>query len=133
MAHRTITLTGAPAVRINEDNWPLIANAADREHDGKIECQANRRSKWFIGARQHSDGRAIVYATYTCERGLSAAEGCLLPPVGMQEIADTIRDVCQAIATAEHSAEDSHRWQSLAAECIADLPAEDLDDADNTD
>lgn len=139
MSSRTITLTGRPPIKIDEDNWPTIASAADSEHDGQVECQANRKSSWWIKVRQHEDGRAIVYAGYTytsnwqgarcyeAKRGvlLAIGEGEGARPSD-QQICDAIREVCEDIAGAEHHDGDEARWPTLAAECIADMPAEEL-------
>ncbi|HMP03552.1 MAG TPA: hypothetical protein PKC45_13730 [Gemmatales bacterium] len=65
MSTRTITLTGRPPVNISEDAWPIVASAADKEWDNRYECQANEISRWHVTVRQHDDGRAIVYATYS--------------------------------------------------------------------
>ena len=134
MATRTITLTGRPPVRIDEENWPLIASAKDKEHDGQVECQANRMSKWFVGVRQHKDGRAIVYATYSHDSNWQGsrcynAARCVLLGIGTDagEICRTISAVCDDIATAEHSGDDADRWSTLANECIADMPADVLE------
>lgn len=127
---RTITLTGRPPVRINEGDWPMIASACDDEHDGEVECQANCRSRWAVRVRQHQDGRAIVYATYSYStnwahsRDFAAKRGVLLGPDDSPSQA--IQEVCDDIAGAECDAGDEARWATLAAECVADLPAEEL-------
>jgi hypothetical protein len=133
MATRIITLTDSPPVQIDEANWPLIASAADKQHDGQIEAQANRTSKWFVGVRQHADGRAIVYAKYTYdtawqgERNRTAARGVLLSAgTTVQEICEAITSVCSDIAAAKHNSGDEERWRELAPQCVADLPPERL-------
>lgn len=134
MANRTITLSGRAPVTINEDNWPVIAKASDKDWDNQYEFQANQISKWFVGVRQHADGRAIVYATYSYTsnwqgaRCYAAKRGDLLPAgSSMQDICKAIKSVCHDIAGAEHYGEDANRWDALANECIADMPAEVID------
>lgn len=139
MSNRTITLTNRPPVTINEDAWPVIAKATDKEHDGQVECQANRTSEWSVRVRQHDDGRTIVYATYSYDtnwqgrRSYSAKRGVLLPAGASAAesnddiICRTIREVCADIAQAECDGDDAQRWDTLANECIADLPAEVLE------
>lgn len=134
MAKRAITLTGRAPVTIDEDNWDLIASAKDEDHDGQVRSQANRASKWFIGVRQHEDGRTIVYATYCYSsnwqnaRNYAAKDGVILPTdCTDDDIAKAIQNVCQWISASEHHEGDESRWKALAAECIADLPAEVLD------
>lgn len=132
---RTITLTGRPPVTINEENWPMFASASDKSHDGQIECQANRMTRWFIGVRKHKDGRAIVNATYSYTsnwqgaRDYSAKRGVLLDgSPDVSQIIDAIHEVANEIAEAEHNSEEHiARWPTLVAEVIADMPAENLE------
>lgn len=127
---RTITLTGRPPVRIFEANWPVIASAGDNDYDGQVECQSFHVSKWSVIVRRHADGRAIVYAIYRYEtrwqgeRSRFARRGVMLPATTDDAICDAIRDVCSDIASADHYGDDASRWDSLAADCIADMPAE---------
>lgn len=133
MATRTITLTGRPPVTIDEDTWPCIAEANDSEHDGQVECQANRKSKWAMRVRRHTDGRAIVYATYSYTSNWQNSR-CYAAKRGVLLAADTTTDaICRAIeevssdiAQAECDGDDAARWATLAADCIADMPAEQL-------
>lgn len=125
---RIITLTDRPPVRIIEADWPVIASATYRAHDGQIECQANRRWDGAIRVRQHADGRAIIYATasydsqWQGERGYSLRGGEIL-----QAGSDLAAAISRVHASLEDAGVDTGRgWDALAAECIADLPAEDL-------
>lgn len=109
----TITLTGRPPVRVSKDKWPIIASAEN--HDGKVECQANRRWKMFV--RQcEDDGRCIVYGIYTTnfENEDDRRGG---------EIVNNFGDVPQAAYCVAEYLDFDRR---LADECIADLPAEEL-------
>jgi hypothetical protein len=133
MSTRTITLTGRPPVKINEASWPVIAEASDKEFDNQYECQANQVSEWSVRVRQHADGRAIVYARYSFEsnfqnsRDYNAKRGILMPAgTSHTAICDAIREVCDEISGAECGGEDANRWPTLAADCIADMPAEEL-------
>jgi len=130
MSKRTITLTNRQPVTIDDDAWPLVASASDKTYEGQVECQSFRTSKWFVGVRQHEEGRAIVYATYSYstawpkERAYSAKRGVLLSVSG--DTVEAIHEVCSDIAGAEASGDDAARWPTLANDCIADLPAEEL-------
>jgi hypothetical protein len=132
MATQKITLTGRPPVTIDEDKWPMIASACDDEYDGQYRFQANCVSEWFVGVRQHEDGRALVYATYSYttnlrrNRDYAIKRGVLLAAADMAAICDAIGTVCRDIADAKHDGDDAGRWPTLADECIADLPAEEL-------
>lgn len=130
---RTITLTDRPPVNINEDAWPMIANAGDKEYDNQYEFQANRISKWFIGVRRHQDGRAIVYATYSYSsayqgaRGYAVKHGVMLPAGTTDaDICRAVKDVAGMMAEAEHNGGDASRWPQFANDCIADMPAEEI-------
>jgi hypothetical protein len=130
---RTITLTNRPPVKIDEDNWPVVASASDKEYDNQYESQANQISKWNITVRKHDDGRAIVYATYSYSsnwansRDYSAKHGVLLAmDCTPAEIIDAINFVSDMVAACECDGADAARWTTLANECIADMPAEEL-------
>ena len=133
MSQRTITLTGRPPIKIEEDDWDVIAQAGDKEWDNQYEFQANRISKWWVKVRQHEDGRAIVYAGYEYTsnwqnaRCYQAREGDLLEGKPSQiDICRAIEDITARIANCEHDGDDSLRWATLASDCIADMPAEEL-------
>jgi len=135
MSKRTITISNRQPVTIEEDNWPVIASASDEDHDGgQVRSQANRVSKWSCTVRQHEDGRAIVYSVYSYTtnwqnaRGYSAKAGRLLPVgASYEDISRAITNVCHEIAEREHNGDDALRWKAIEADCIADLPAEELD------
>ena len=130
----TVTLTDRAPIRIDPDNWPLVADASD--HDGQVRCQAN--NEYWIKVRQHNDGRTLVYGAHVAGDGgqyMSFREsraGVLLTPESSHvpgaknaegytpyyahpDIVSAIREVAE-----------NANCQQLAAECIADLPAEDL-------
>lgn len=132
MSERTITLTGRRPIKIEEDNWTVIAKASDSEHDGQVECQANRKSAWCIRVREHDDdGRVIVSAVYDYTSNWQNAR-CyhvkhgvyLKDKPSFERIVEAIREVCESMRDSEHNGEDAARWNELKRECIADLPAE---------
>lgn len=129
----TIRLSEAPPVRIRRDAWPIIAEA--KWHDGKVECQANHVRS--IRVRQNADGRTIVYGWLDSGPGgvpagwRGAHAGWILPRTDPtrgpsratdEEITRAIRRVAGVIGD-----------DSLADECIADLPAKDLDEPTQSD
>jgi hypothetical protein len=123
--YRTITLTGRPPVRISQDDWPVIARSDWRAWDNQYECQADRTWTAHVRVRQHTDGRTIVYATYDYttawqgEDGASSHAGMLLPTG-----ADIPAAIAQVVRDLAHLPEE--RVRDLIAECVADLPAENL-------
>ena len=129
---RTITLTGRPPVRIADDDWPALASASYHEYDGQYDFQANEHDRGVIKVRQHADGRAIVYATASYEtawQGRSEWDrkaGELLPAdaASTEQIIAAIGRVHATMA--ESIPADGELWAPLRAECIADLPAEEL-------
>lgn len=125
---RTITLTGRPPVRIVESRWPLIAIGRYKRYDGEVEYQANRKTDYAIRVRQHEDGRAIVYAIcdhmsiWRDERGHAIRVGRLLR--AGDDIVAGIRAVGHDAVEAQA---DPGCIDECVRECIADLPAVDLD------
>ena len=121
---RTITLTGRRPVTINEDEWPEIAKAEGDNYTGldpARHIQASQQGEldeYTLRVRQHADGRTIVYGTYTegwngNHEGLNRA-GQILEAGGYIEVA--IKNVGDTLRVP----------QQLIADCIADLPAEQL-------
>jgi len=129
---RTITLTDRSPVRVNEDEWPVVAYGARTEDDDDGRGNPpNWTTTRAIRVRQHADGRAIVYGIYDHstnfqgERDHVARRGVLLEPsVGWEQIIDAIRVVGRQLAEAEDEAEAE--WRTAVQACIADLPAEEL-------
>lgn len=125
---RTITLTGRPPVRITDSQWPLVASASRKTHDGgEVESQANRTSSWFLGVRREVNlGRWIVYGTYAHESRYrnepNAYErfGQILPA------STSVEDVCQKLLRLTLPAGTVEVFKSLISECIGDFPAEDI-------
>lgn len=135
MAKRTITLSNRPPVVVDEEKWGIIAQASDSEHDGQVECQANRKSSWSIRVRtpENEDGRALVYAVYNYTsnwqnaRDYCVKHGDMLPKGSDTDaIIRSIQNVASRMAGCEHHADDADRWAQLADDCIADMPAEEL-------
>jgi len=130
---RTITLTDAPPVRIREDDWPVIAHGAYRDHDNEYEFQANRRWKADVRVRQHADGRMIVYGVYDYdtvfqgERGITIRAGVVLdagadPVSAIRTVGETLDE---ALAEAGFDAL-TPQVSEATRDCIADLPAVEL-------
>ena len=108
MPQRTITLTGRAPVQIDEDTWPSIAESF--AHDGEVVEQAIR--KWTLKARQHADGRTLVYGVISsCYRNEERKGG---------ELLSAGDDVPAAIARV---GADLGLDDYLIRECVANLPA----------
>ena len=110
----TVTMTGRPPVRVVKEDWPVIASA--RDWSGGHEFQAV--DQWRITVRQHADGRTLLYGVHTSAYANvpTIRRGELLDPDQRENIPSVIAQVAEAIGAPE----------TLADECIADLPAEDL-------
>ncbi len=129
---RTITLTDRPPVTIIDDKWPRLATASYYDHDGEHECQANSHWNGHVSVRRHADGRSIVYAKCSYD---TAWQGSPNYEQRSGELLTADTDIDKLIATIHRVHEsidivdDDHAdlWRLLAAECIADLPAETLD------
>lgn len=124
---RTITLTGRAPVTIHEDRWPVVAKAHGdswgTSGDGARHDQAlsqGELDRYHLLVRQHSDGRAIVYAIVDGAGAWTGTEdrrgGELLEPG--DDLAAAIQRVGEDVGIPE----------GLIRECVADLPAEELDD-----
>lgn len=112
---RTITLTDRPPVTIREDQWPIIATGD--WGDSPTKSQSNRDATCRV--REHEDGRRIVYGVSSSQwQGESGSKaGMLIAAVdGKPDTDATIRAI--------HDVTDTIGHPGLAAECIADLPAE---------
>ena len=120
MSKRTITLTGRAPVTIIESAWPVVAKATDRP--GSF-CNGTpvpdyETDSHQVRVRQHSDGRAIVYAVLdaaTCWTGTEYRRGGELVPAG-GDLAAAIERVCV----------DCGILESTMRDCIADLPTVEL-------
>ena len=127
----TFPLTDAPPVSFLPSEWPILADGVWSDHDGKVKYQANREWDILIRVRQHADGRTLVLGRYeynTCwesERGALHRVGLLL---------DAEADLLYAIRTIGHQLigrldthkDDAPRVRECVAECIADLPAQEI-------
>jgi hypothetical protein len=130
----TITLTNRPPVSIRKADWPVLAQGHDKWYEGEHECQANRSTHWHLIVRRHADGRAIVYGIY---KHYSAWRGEKGHDLRAGELLDAGADLIPAIhrmasgmqERVEHCAngEDAAEFLCLADECIADLPATELE------
>lgn len=131
MSTLTITLTNRPPVKINKDDWPLLASASDDWNDDRsgTGTQAIRATKWRVTVRAHADGRKVVYAVYDhttryqSERDASYRGGELL--AADDDVVAAILRVC-ADMQERVGGDDGAVWARLAQECIADLPAESI-------
>jgi hypothetical protein len=127
---RTITLTGRRPVTIDEDDWPLIARASGDDYGGLDRARHQQASdqgeldEYSLRVRQHADGRAIVYGTYTegwhtSHDGLTHAGEIVDNPPGdysARRIEDALERVGDTLGVPPQ----------LIADAIADLPAEKL-------
>ena len=124
---RTITLTGRRPVTIDEAEWPIIARASDDSYEGNDPALHNQASdqgqidEYSLRVRQHADGRAIAYGTYTEgwqseHDGLTHAGYVVIPDSNPPSIEQAIDRVGKDLGVPEQ----------LIADCIADLPAERL-------
>lgn len=124
----TITMSERRPLKIDPAQWPLVARAT--WHNGEHECQANTIRE--IKVREHADGRRIVYGYQEAGNGGQYA-GTVNPRAGFLVAAS---DVDAADGTKMPDDDETVRAlrrvggivedDQLAAECIADLPAEEL-------
>lgn len=111
----TITMTDRPPVKVSKKIWTLVAQSKD--WDGEHECQANRT--WKVSVRQcqrNGDDRCIVYGSFYS--GWSGED-----TISAGVIIDNINNAPEAI---KDIVEKINGTDSLAQNCIADLPAEEI-------
>lgn len=138
----TITLTDRAPVTVNKDNWPVVASATWKDHDNQYDFQANRKWLAWIKVRQHADGRSIVYGSYDYstqyqgEDGATYRDGEIVTPTAEDYpesaranfwIGEAIIDAINRIGSRLGERSGSEHFADLAAECIADLPAVELE------
>lgn len=116
-----ITMSERRPITIVKADWPIIARAD--WHDGQVECQANNIRR--IVVREHADGRRIVYGFQQAGNGGQYA-GTRNPEAGFLLAAGADEDeTIRALRRVGGVIVDD----GLAEECIADLPAEEIDAA----
>lgn len=121
----TVVMSDRPPLKIDLNKWPLVAGAEwfDSEH----KCQANRERA--IRVREHADGRRLVYgffdSAWSTERMRQA--GFLIAPSNRDATDGTKmpdeKETVRAIRRVAGIIGDD----GLGDECIADLPAEELE------
>lgn len=132
---RTITLTDHPPIRITEDDWPVIAHGQYRDWDNQYEFQANRTWSCHVRVRQHQDGRMIVYGIYDYDTALQNKRGfCGKAGIVLESDADPVAAIREVGETLKHKMSEAgldtvnhHNVSEAVDECIADLPAVDME------
>jgi hypothetical protein len=129
-----ITLSERRPVRIDPEEWPVIASAKRFWGGNGIACQANEEA--WIKVRQHDDGRTLVY----CDRDRGpggmpieyrgSSGGFLLPPAYVQgngpDAGRSLPSETDEIIRAIRRCAGIIDSDELGDECIADLPAEEI-------
>ena len=131
-----VTMSERSPLKLDPELWPRIARV--ERHDGAVACQAN--TEWYICVREHADGRRVVYGGKIAGNGGQYA--------GFREqrggyLVDNVRDESrprdiegEGISYMHPDEDETIRAirrvagiiddDQLGAECIADLPAEEL-------
>ena len=123
MRKRTITLTNRAPVQITQEDWPFLAS-----HSNKISGY-DWEVNWFLGVRQHDDGRAIVYGTYAAltTQGDTHVKGGYLLEAG-QDINIALAQLVAELRSQQHDQpDDASDWLKLQAAVVRKLPIENLD------
>ena len=75
---RTITLTDHPPVTIQEDAWPIIAEAkVEVNRRGTTPLPPYECAAWWLIVRQHADGRTLVYGVADAPSRGWPTHGCV--------------------------------------------------------
>ena len=119
-----ITMSERRPLTIVKADWPIVARA-DWHDGGQLECQANNER--HIRVREHRDGRRLVYG-YQCAGNGGQYAGTRNPEGGFLVV-----PLDPAVTPDEDATVRAIRRvggiigdDGLAAECIADLPAEEV-------
>jgi hypothetical protein len=116
-----ITMSERRPLTIDPELWPVIAQAD--WYDSQYDFQANTIRR--IKVRQHADGRRIVYGFQRAGNG-GQPIGTRNPEAGFLLAAGADEDeTIRALRRVGGAIDDD----GLAEECIADLPAEEIDGA----
>jgi hypothetical protein len=115
-----ITMSERRPLTIDPELWPVIAQAD--WYNGQHEFQANTIRR--IKVRQHADGRRIVYGFQRAGNG-GQPIGTRNPEAGFLLAAGADEDETIRAIRRVGRAIDAER---LAEHCIADLPAEEIDE-----
>lgn len=135
----TITMSETAPVEVDPEQWPVIASAST--HDGKVECQAN--TEWVIKVREHADGRRLVYGSQSAGNGGQYAgyrgkdAGYLISVDTQVEGHGSPDDMRHAYAARDKVREEQTIRairrvagvigdEDLGAECVGDLPAQEI-------
>jgi hypothetical protein len=120
---KTIILTHQPPVRIDEATWPVIAHAKYHRRARRAERDQTEHWSASVTVRRHADGRAIVDAhaehwyMYAGHGEYDRRKAELLAPG--DDLVTAIRRIVKSL--------DIEDERHLTDECIAGLPAADLD------
>ena len=122
---RTITLTNRAPVSIVEADWPVLAYALNDSYEGGGSWDQDNAQgeldKYYLTARQHSDGRTLVYGVFIARTFSHSPQpdhraGVLLDAPDGHAVAEALREV-----GAECGLPDS-----VIRDAIRDLPAEEI-------
>ena len=134
----TITMSETAPIKIDPKRWPKIASASN--HDGKVECQAN--TEWFVGVREHDDGRRVVYGWKVAGNGgqyagFRSQHAGFLIDVPLEMDGPAPNDMSRGQRKRDEAIEEQTIRairrvagvigdEDLGSECIADLPAQEI-------
>lgn len=121
----TVTLTDERPVRVKNGLWPVMAKASeDRDHNNQelfrrfyLRVRIHDTGESLDESNPHADGQCLVYgwyeSSYQGEAGAQAGYRCHI-----DEAPETIRNVGERIGAPQ--------W--LIDDCVADLPAVEIND-----
>ena len=122
-----IKLSNKTPVKIQENEWPIIAHGNYKDYDNQFRFQANRATDLYVKVRQHIDGRAIIYGrfhystNFQNERDNSQYAGYVID--AGDDIIETIQRVGRNLI---ERLVDPCLVRDVINQCIEDLPAERL-------
>jgi hypothetical protein len=132
--YRTITLTDRAPVCVREDLWPIVAKArGDSRTQHHTPVPDYEIDSYYLTVRQHTDGRAIVHGRLDASTAWTGSEGraggemvaAIQDPTRATGV--TMPDLSEIARVIRRVGEECGLPDRVIRECIADLPAVDVE------
>jgi len=118
----TITMSETAPIKIDPAKWPKIASAGRADGDVDYAYSEAPFAMWYIAVREHEDGRRIVYGWKRRAKLAGFLLGSFNTPL---DNASNVTD--EATIRAIRRVAGVIGDEDLGAECIGDLPAQEIE------
>ena len=125
---RVIKMTARAPLRLNADDWPVLAYVDDDSRNDLRpgpRFHARQRGQadlYFLMVRQHADGRSLIYGQ------LKAAYAGFEQPAGGESFhaGYLVQNISEVVSTINLVGHECRLPACLVRDCISKLPSEDL-------